>query len=285
MSDTATIGHNMPPTPTLAELVSASVIEAYISAELDREPPAPDGGKLKSIRARDPELEGMCKRFLAAHPKIETPDAEMVATEVLKTCATFTGKSGRIEKIREALKKPVWDAGVMIDRTFGKYGLQLIRRPLGGPIKERRAAPFTLAEQIEMRLTAYKDEKAAKIRRDAQLKADRLAAESAMVEKLAERGSGTVTMDDAATIAEAAQKQQTIANASTADLTRSHGGDFGSSSNKPIRRFTIIDPSLVARHLCKPDDALIREAIGKAGDPMPHLPGILIEDVSGLNVR
>lgn len=284
MSEAAAIGHNNPPPPTLAELVSSATIDKIISAELDREPVSPDGTKIKSIRERDPELEAMCRRFLADHPKITTEEGQRIADAVLSTCLKFSGGKGRVESARAALKKPVWDAGVTIDQTFAKYGIQLTVRPLAGPVKDRRAPPYTLAEQIVMRVTAYKDDQDRQIRAKAQEAVDK-AAEARLAEKLATSGRGLVTMLDAAHAAARAEEQQAIVNAPAAALTKSSGGDFGSTSRKRIRTFRIADAALVPRHLCVPSEALIREAIGKAGGPMPVIPGVVIEDVSDLTRR
>lgn len=283
MSETSRgIGDNRPPAPILAELVTVAVVDIIIAAELDREPDSLDGGKIKSIRDRDIELTDMCKRFLAAHPKIETDAAEALATEVLSTAGKFPG---RVETARKALKQPVWDAGVAIDAAFEKYGLQLEIRPPTGPANKRRQAPFTLAEQINMRLVTYKDLKATRLREKAQAEADRKREEARTLERLAERGSSMVSMEDAATAQQASDKAQAIVDAPAAALTMSHGGDFGSTSLRRIRTFTVINPGLVPRHLCVPSDALIREAIGKADGPMPSIDGITIEDISDTNRR
>lgn len=281
MSDhTPGIGHNR--SPTLDELVSPATIDTLISAELDREPPSPEGGTVKSIRAREQELIDMCKRFLAAHPAIESDEIETLATEVLSTCVKFPG---RVDNARAALKKPIWDAGVAIDAAFKKFGTQMIVRSLTGPAKDRRSAPFTLAEQINAILAAYKDEKDRKIREKAQAEADELSHQAKVAEDLARAGSSTVTFDDAAEAAGKADDARAVVHAPAAALSRSAGSDFGSASRKRVRTFTIVDAALIPRHLCVPSDTLIREAIGKADGPMPVIPGLLIEDVSDLNRR
>jgi hypothetical protein len=283
MNDTRGIGDNLPPLTPLTELVSETVIAEHIAAELDREPDSPDGGKLRSIRDRDVELEGMLKRLLAAHPKIETDAVESLISQALAECGDFAGGTGRVEKAREALKRPVWNAGKQIDEKFGKFGNQLEIRPPTGPANKRRQAPFTLAEQINMRLAAYKDEKATRIRLAAQAEAKAKADQAALLERMASRGSSTVTLEDAAEAQRASDAAQAIADAPAAALTRSHGGDFGTTSLRRIRTFTVVNPGIVPRHLCVPSDALIREAIGKADGPMPKIEGIEISDISDLN--
>lgn len=285
MSD-APIGHNNPPTPVLSDIVTPKIIDEIISAELDREPISPEGGKIKSIRARDTELEDMCRRFLDKYPKIESDEADAIATEVLSVCGKFAGGSGRIENARVDLKQPVWDAGKAIDEAFGKYGLQLVVRPVTGAAKNKlRQAPFTLAEQINQRLAAYKDAVDARIRQEAADEVKRKADEAAMAEHLVSRGSSTVTMKDAINAAEAAEAAQAIVSAPAGALTRSRGSNFGSSSRRRVRTFTVVNAALVPRHLCVPSESLIREAIGVADGPVPDIPGVKIEDITDTNRR
>lgn len=282
MSDAPGPGHNRAPTPVLSELVSPAVIADIIAAELDREPMSPDGSAIPSIRERDTALMAMCQRFLAKYPKIETPEAEAIATEVLSTCGKFASGSGRVENARQALKQPVLDAGRAIDAAFAKFGVQLEIRPLTGPVKDRRAAPFTLAEQINKLVSDYKDAVDRKQREEAAALAKQKAEEAALAEQMAKRGSGTVTMDDAVAAAVEAEAAQATVDAPMAALTRSKGGDFGSTSRKRVRTFTIVNPALIPRHLCIPSDSLIRDAIGKADEPMPDIPGVLITDQTDL---
>jgi hypothetical protein len=286
MSDaTPGIGDNNPPPPVLSELVAPDVIATIIASELNREPMSADGTNIPSIRARDAALEAMCKRFLAKYPKVESVEADSIATEVLSTCQKFAGAAGRIETARKALKKPVWDASVAIDEAFAEYGTQLIVRSLKGPEKDQRRPPYTLAEQIVILVSAYKDDLDRQIRKRAQDEADRKADDARMAEALASKGSGTVTMEDAASAARAAEKHQVIASAPAAALTRGHGGDFGSTSRKRVRTFTITAPHLVPRSLCVPSDSLIRAAIGQADGPMPVIAGVEITDTTDITRR
>lgn len=282
MNDAPGPGHNRAPTPVLSELVSPPIIADIIAAELDRAPLSSDGSAIPSIRERDPALMAMCQRFLAKYPTIETPEAEAIANEVLSTCMKFAGGSGRVENARAALKQPVWDAGKTIDAAFAKYGVQLAIRPLVGPVKDRRCAPYTLAEQINELVVQYKDAKDRKLREEAAALAKQKAEEAALAEQMAKRGSGTVTMGDAVAAAEASEAAQTVVDAPIAALTRSKGNDFGSTSRKRVRTFTIINSALVPRHLCVPSDSLIRDAVGKADESMPDIPGILVSDQTDL---
>ena len=271
MSDLPPRTHNLPP---LSELVSPDVVDSLIAAELDHipEPGTP------SIRQRDQELVASCKRFLAAFPKIETPEAEVVATELLSACQRYAGDKGRVESARKALKQPVWDAGVSIDRAFGKYGTQLGVRSLTGPVRDRRSPPYTLAEQVTMALAAYKDAVARKIREEEQAKADRLAGAARLAERLGLFG-------EAADAAESAEVHQAAADMRMADLTRSKGNDVGMSSGRMVRVATIIDPAAVPRQFCVPSQSLVDAAKGQPGTPIPTIAGCTIEDVPDLTVR
>jgi len=279
MSDNPPIGHNRPPLTTFAEMLTADQVMALIEAELNREPDNPEGGKIKSIRERDVELQDMCKRFISAHPVITDDEVEGIATGVLSTAIKFPG---RIENARKALKQPVWDAGVKIDGEFGKYGTQMEIRPPTG--KNSRRAPFTLAEQLNIMIATYKDAKDTRIREEAAAEAKRKAEEAKLAEQSAARG-GVGTFGQAAEAAIAAETAEAIATAPTAALTTSRGDGFGLASLRRVRTFRIINPGIVPRHLCVPSDALIREAIGKAGDPIPSVDGIVIDDVPDLNRR
>lgn len=271
--------------PTFDELLTAEVVQAIIDAELDAEPSSVEGTPVPSIRQRETDLIAMCRRFLTAYPAIETPDAENKATEVLSTLAKFAGGSGRVETVRQAIKAPVLDAGRKIDEAFGAVGTGLIVRPLTGPAKGRRVAPFTLAEKIVIALTLYKEKQAAKIRAEAQAEADRLAREAKVTEELAAKGSSLVSYEDAATASAAAEKQQAVASAPMNELTRSRGDLLGSTSGKRIRTFEIAVPHLVPRAYCVPSEALIRAAIGQADSAMPVILGVKITDVTDINRR
>jgi hypothetical protein len=287
MSTPATIGHNRPPVPTLPNLLDPATVAEIIDAELDREPPTPEGGNLKSLRARDTELTDMCQRFLAAFPEIEGPDAEQKATDVLSTIAKFAGGSGRIETARAALKAPVLLAGRTIDAEFGKLGAQLIVRSLTGPVKDRRVKPFTLAEQIVAALARYKDEQDAKIRAAAVAESRRLEAQAEMARKLAARGSGLVTMDDVANAAQAAEQVRAVAEAPAAALTKSAGSNFGTASRRRVRIATFIpgQEHLVPRQYCVPSQSLIDAAKGAPDGPMPVIPGVEFRDETDLTRR
>jgi len=119
----------------------------------------------------------------------------------------------------------------------------------------------------------------------AQAEAKAKADQAALLERMASRGSSTVTMEDAATAQSAADKAQAIADAPAAALTRSHGGDFGTTSLRRIRTFTIPNPELVPRAYCVPSEALIRAALGKADTPYNPIPGVEVEDISDNNRR
>lgn len=283
MIDAPTIGHNRPPLTPLTDLVSETVIAEHIADALAYEPPSPSGGTLKTIPARETELVGMCERLLAAHPTIETDETEAVFTQAFSEIADFAGGSGRIEKVREALKRPVWNAGKQIDAAFGKIGTQLEIRPASG--KGSRQAPFTLAERLNQILATYKDAKATEIRAAALAEAKAKAEQAALFESMAAREGSSVTMGDAAEAQKAAEAYQAIANTPVNELTRSRGQNFGSTSLRYVRVVTVINPGLVPRIHCVPSDALLREAAGKPGTPIPTIAGVTIVDVPDNNRR
>lgn len=280
MSDTPAAGHNLPPSPTFEEMLEPAAVRALIDAELDREPISADGVAVPSIRTRDPALMDMCKRFLAAYPTIETDDAETKATDVLSVCQKFPR---RVETVRKELKQPVWDAGVAIDKSFASYGGQMEVRPLTGPVAGRRKPPYTLAEQITIRLAAYKDARDAKIRAEALAQADAADAEARRLEEAAK--AGTVPVEEAIAAYQTAEKHQETAAAPMNVLTRSRGDNIGSSSGKRVRTFEITAPHLVPRQYCVPSEALIRAAIGQADATMPIIPGVTIVDQTDVNRR
>lgn len=239
MSDTASIGHNL---PRLPEIIHPEVIRALIEYET-----AP-------LKERATELIGACKRFTEAFPTIETPEQDAKAAEMLAVVQRFTSKSGRVETARVALKAPILAA----DTAIGS----LAKGPFAGIVVSVEAA----ASAISRASINYKQKVEKETREKARAEAKRLADEAAMAEQLASRGSSTVTMDDAIAAAEAADVQQKIANSKAANLTRTHGDGIGTTSLKYKRTFTTPHPNLVPRSLCVPSDALIRAFIGSAED-------------------
>ena len=260
-------------------------IAVLIDDELDRSPVAADNTRVPSIRDRDVQLVAMARRFLKAYPRIDDDEGERIATEVLHTCGRFVGASGRIEKARVEMKAPVLAAGKQIDEAFGRFGNDLIVRPLTGPPRGRRIAPLTLAEQVANRLIEKKERDDARIREAAEKEAERLEQEAQVARDLAAKGSNTVTAEDVAETEAAAKKQQELAAAPMNKLTRTSGNLAGSTSGKRVRIFEIIDPALVPREFCEPSDRLLRAGVGAADSPIPVIPGIAIRDETDLNRR
>jgi hypothetical protein len=255
------IGHNAPP---LAEILSPAIVDAQIETTV-----AP-------LRARAFELTESCKRFALTYPTIETPEADSKAAEVLAVCARFTtGKTGRVDAARIALKAPLLEATRMIDGDRGKAG------PFGRLIDDVNAA----AQVISRASIAYKQKVESETRRKAQEEATRLAEQARMAEELAAKGSGMVTMEDAATAYQAADDSQRVADSKAADLTRIHGSDVGTTSLRYRRVVTVIEPDKVPRMYCVPDLAAITRAAGRAGTPFPKIDGVSISDEPDLTVR
>lgn len=261
MSETAGLfetpqpGHNL---PKLSEVIPPDVIGALIAAETE------------PLRERATALTDSCKRFLAAHPEIADDEQDGIATAILAQCQRFTAKnSGRVDSARIALKAPVLAAQKQIDTAFP-------------PIAE---GVTTASGQVAQRSIAYKRKKEDALRKAAEAEATKKREEAEAAERLATSGSGLVTFEDAANAHAAADQAQRVATATPADLTRTHGSDFGTSSLKRKRVVSIPDPHLVPRIFCVPDKALIERAAGKAGDPIPTIPGVAIVDVDDLTVR
>jgi hypothetical protein len=260
MSDAPPIGHNQP--PTLAELIPPPMIKALIDAEI-----AP-------LKARAEELIGSCKRFTAAHPTIETDEQDGIAAEILAVVQRFISGSGRVEAARVALKAPILAA----DNAIGSLKK--------GPFAAVAVSVEAVASAVNRASLNYKVAKEKKIRDDALAEANRQAELSRMAEKSADTG-GTMTYDDAIAAAEASDAARLVATGKAADLTRVHGGDVGTSSHTYRRVVTINDGEahLVPRHLCLPDRALIVQAAGNAGTPIPTIAGVTIVDEPVLMVR
>ena len=262
MSQPAPVGHNQGPPLTLAELIPPDVVVAQIEATIT------------PLRARATELTDSGKRFLATYPTIDTPEADEKAAEVLAVFQRFTmTKSGRVDTARIALKAPILAA----DTAIGSLAK--------GPFAKVIEPVAALAVQIGRLSVAYKQRIEVEERQKRDAAAAQAAANAARTEKLATRGSGLVTMEDAAAAAQTAEDAQRAANARPADLTRTHGDGLGTTSLRYKRVVTIIEPDKVPRAYCIPDLALVTRAAGKAGDPFPKIEGCTIADVPDLTVR
>lgn len=251
MSDLAPTTHNL---PDLATILAPDTIAAMLGKEIE------------PLKERADELISSCRRFIAAHPTIGNDEADALAAQVLATCQRLTSKSGRIETARIEFLKPLRATTT----TVGSYE----RGPFAAIIQSVDA----VAGIISKASIAYKQAKEAEERKRRQAEADKAAAEARMAEELATRGSKTVSLDDAVTAAEVAEKAQEAASVKPAEMTRARGDALGVSSLKYRRKFTVMQPDKVGRALCSPDDSKIRAAIGKAGSPLPVLDGIYVFD-------
>ena len=263
--------HNL---PSLTEVLAPDIVQSLIDAELDRKP-SPDK---PSIRERRRQLVDMCKRFVAVYGENGIPDDTtdgIVAACLAQVSRYTTQKTGTVDAARIKLKEPVLMAGRLIDGERGKDG------PFGELI---RAVTDAAAPVIKL-ATAYKVEKERIAREKAESDAKALRDQAEAAEYAAASGSSAVTWDDAARAYDAVEKAETIATAKPADLTRAHGNDFGTTSLRYVRKAVIVDPALVPRQYCVPSQSLINAAIGKAGEPMPVIPGVTITDEPDLTVR
>ena len=253
----ATAGSNL---PKLSEILPLALVESVIDAEL------------RPLRERADELIGSCKRFIEAFPTIETEEQDAKAAEVLAVVQRFTSASGRVETARVALKAPILAA----DTAIGS-----LRK---GPFARVAESVDVAAAAVRKASIAFKQKRDDEIRAKARAEADRLAEQARTAERLASAGSGLVTMEDAANAANAAETHQRTANARAADLTRSQGDQAGVTSLRYRREIVITSPADVPRHLCQPDEAAIRRAAGKAGGPIPTIPGVIIRDVPDITI-
>lgn len=256
MSDAPARTHNLP------DLVSALDLVPHL---IDHE--------IGPLKARADELVDSGKRFLAAYPTIESDEADSKASEVLAVCARFAGKTGRVELARIALKAPILKA----DNAIGS----LAKGPFAKVIEPVNA----IMQQISRLSIAYKQKVEREAREAAQAEARRKAEEAQLAEELASKGSRTVSFDDAANAAQAAEDAQKIAESSAADLTRAHGDGIGVSSLRYKRVVTVIEPDKVPRMYCVPDLAALTRAAGKAGTPFPKIDGVSISDSPDLTIR
>lgn len=231
---------------------------------------------IRPLNARADELIEDCRAFTADCPTITSDEQDAEAAEILGTIAPFvTDKTGRVDRARIALKAPILAASEIIDGKRGVVG------PFAAIVERvgKVAAPIRVAS------IAYKQEKADRIRKAAQIEAARQTAEARMAEQLASKGSSLVTFEDAARAQEKADDAWKIADAKPAELTRSHGDAVGISSLRYKRVVTITAPHLIPRQYCMPSDTLLRAAAGAAESPIPAIPGCEIVDVPDLTVR
>lgn len=259
MSDAPPAGHNL---PDLSAILSPEVISILIGIEIE------------ALRPRADELVASCRRFLDAHPTIDSDEIDATAAQVLATCQRFyMTKTGRVDAARVAFKAPVLAA----DNAIGSL----------------TKGPFANVVQPVMNVTAlitklsvdYKVKKDTAERARRKAEADRLAAEAEMTARLATSGSGVVSLDDAVAAAQTAEKAQEAADVKPAELTRAHGDALGTSSLRYKRTVTVVEPAKVDRAYCVPDLALLTRAAGKAGTPLPIIAGCSISDVPDLTVR
>ena len=176
-------------------------------------------------------------------------------------------------------------AGRLIDAEFGRFGKELIVRPLTGPPRGRRIAPLTLAEQIANQVIEKTERDDERIRAAAQAEAERLEKEAQLARDLAAKGRTTVGAGDAAEAEEAAAKQRAVTTAPMNKLTRTSGNLAGSTSGRRVRIFEIVDANLVPRQYCEPSDKLLRAGVGAPDTPIPEIPGVVIRDETDLNRR
>ena len=250
--------------PRTHNLVSLSeTLESVVAALIEAE--------AGPLRERAQALVDSCKRFAAAYADgIKDDEADGIAASILAQCLRFTGsKTGRVDAARIALKAPVLAAQQQIDKTFPAIAAPVVTA----------VAPVT---KLSLAFKIAKDEA---VRKAAQEEAERNRRVAEGQERLAAAGSDVATFAGAAQSYDAADKARAVVEAKPADLTRTRGSDFGTSSLRYFRKVTITEPHLVPRAYCEPSAALLARAAGKAGSPIPVVAGVVIEDVPELTVR
>lgn len=247
-------GHNL---PTLKDLLPIELVQQMVEAETT------------ALRRRAADLVGSCQRFLAKYPAITDDEADGAAATVLAVCQRFTKKDGAVDEARTVMKAPVLAAQKFIDAEYPK-----ISKPVVDAVAE-----------VGKRSLAYKVAKDDRLKREAQEEADRRQEVADAAARLAESGSGSVTFQHAAELADVAYQAELVANAPAADRTRTHGADLGTSSLRYKREVIVIDPLKVDRAYCSPDAAKLQLAAGKAGTPFPAIAGCTVRDVPDLTVR
>lgn len=251
-------GHNL---PSLADVIPLTLVEQTIEAEI------------ATIRPRVEEWTASCKRFVAKYPTIDDVEADTIAAELFAGVQRLTSKTGRVETARVALKAPILAADNAIGSLQKGPFAKLIQPLLDAMAPISRASIF------------YKMKIEAERRKVAHEEADRKAAEAQAAEELASKGSSMVTYEDAARAAQASETANRTANASAADLTRTHGDQAGVSSLRYKRVVTVVEPDKVPRMYCTPDLASLTRAAGRAGTPFPKIDGVSISDVPDLTMR
>lgn len=247
-------GHNL---PTLKALLPIDLVKQMVEAETT------------ALRKRAADLVGSCQRFLAKYPTITDDEADGAAATVLAVCQRFTKKDGAVDEARTVMKAPALAAVRLIDAEYPKIAKTVV----------------DAVAEVGKRSLAYKVAKDDRLKREAQEEAQRRQREAETAERLAESGSGTVTYQDAADLANVAYQAEQAAALPAAERTRTHGSDLGTSSLRYKREIIVTDPLKVDRAYCSPDPSKLQLAAGKAGTPLPTIAGCTVRDVPDLTVR
>lgn len=250
-------GHNLPP---LAELLAPEMVAQHIDVVT------------RPLKVLADKWAEACARYIAAHPEITSADQDAVAAELLAGCQRITAtKTGKIDAARIALKAPVLDAQRAIDAAF----------PSIAAIVTKAAAPVAaLSVAYKQSVEKRQREEAAAAAAAKQAEIDRLAAEA----EAAKPQEQVVIYGALSDAYEAQDQARAIETAKPADLTRAHGDAAGVSSLQYERIVTVTAPHLVPRAYCVPSEAMLKAAAGKAGSPIPEIPGAKIEDRPKLRV-
>lgn len=280
MSDTAaTVGHNKPPS-ALIELEEIPAFLADTTADLNAriEDITNAFARWKSL-VEKPRVDANGDPVKLADGTLVT-EIKIDSADINKRSIDFARKTkgllDTIEARRETTKKPILDAGRLVDAHF-KVTLAAKIEPVMASLRHA-LENYAFAEADKERLAKLE---AARIAQEA---AERMAA-------AAQRAGSQDAMDAAAELEQHAQ--------TTSDQAASPRGGFeagkattelGSSvSIRGTWKHRITDPKKVPRSYCSPDDTLLKSAVKQAtsstGECSLKIPGVEIYFDRGVTIR
>lgn len=250
----AGIGHNMPPEPIAAPLTPEQVVQLL------------DATHATLLARRDELLAGVA-RFLERHPSWDSEDVHAAATDNLELLRKLAiGSNSLAEQRRVIAKEPFLEGGRAVDAWFKAFAASVI---------EARA-------RLNAPALAYAEKLAAERQRKAEAAAAAKQAEAERLAREAERTARPEVFDAAIKVADQAEAAAKLAAAKPGVHSRTTGLYGATSSLRSRWVHKVTDPAKVERHLCWPDDRLIRAAIA-AG--LREAPGLEITEERTLGTR
>ena len=273
MDDIATIGHNQPPEPTAPKPLY-DVTDLADSLRLD----------YHHLYVRCDALKVSVKGWISDHPNGIQTDADAgaasdLAGQVLREVDVLDKSSS--QGLRAEIGRPFLDGKRIVDLIFGNE--------LAAPLR-------ALATQLQDQLSAHIKRQRAEASRLEMIRLEEQRKEAALLVKaeaerlalLAEGGASDEDLDaaiaaeQAALDAAAAPDRPSVAPQSAAITAASRvTGDLGTTSHLAGRwKAEIVDPTLVPRQYCTPEqrliDAAMRSSIppGRGKAPTISIPGV-----------